>query len=463
MTIKTRLIVSAAITIGLTIALIILLIIQAGRFAENAHTDTVARELTRGISELVILTNDYLTYQYPRIEEQWHTKYDAIKRLSSIEFPSQAALLSDLDLLKHQFLQIKKYHEELTFLEEQNASQRKMAPYISVIYRFSTHINQTAQKILLQAFQLSNASQEKVFAIQQRNNMVVLVFLALMLIIVAINIRSTFRRIHYPFEELAERARRIRDGDFTSGFEHDTRNSVIHYDDEIGTLALAFNNMTQELISSLEKLKTENAERKKTEAELKISEKKYRSLVEFAQEGIWVIDKDSYTIFANPSMSRMLGYDVGEMEGKHLFSFMDEGGIEKAKQNLESRKRGITEQHDFEFLRKDGQRIIATMETAPIIDENGNYDGAIAGVLDITKRVDAENALRKMNIELDKRVQDRTGQLNAIVKSMSGREVRMAELKTVITRLRTQLKEAGMTPIANDPLLDLNEERQPFK
>jgi len=35
---------------------------------------------------------------------------------------------------------------------------------------------------------------------------------------------------------------------------------------------------------------------------------------------------------------------------------------------------------------------------------------------------------------------------------MAGREVRMAELKGVIRKLRAQLEAVGLTPVADDPL-----------
>jgi len=134
-------------------------------------------------------------------------------------------------------------------------------------------------------------------------------------------------------------------------------------------------------------------ERRKPQQELEQSEKKYRQLVETINEGIWAIDKDSNTTFVNPRMAEMLGYTIEEMIGKHLFAFMDERGVEIAKYNLERRQQGIKEQHDFEFLRKDGMLIYAILETSPIIDDKGDYAGAIAGVQDITDRRKTEQAL----------------------------------------------------------------------
>jgi PAS domain S-box-containing protein len=124
------------------------------------------------------------------------------------------------------------------------------------------------------------------------------------------------------------------------------------------------------------------------------SEAKYRLLIESLQEGIWMIDKKACISFVNQRMAQMLGYNVEEMQGKHLFSFMDERGKEIATQNLERRKQGISEQHDFELLRKDGSRIYTSMATSPILDEAGNYAGALASVTDITERRQIEEELR---------------------------------------------------------------------
>lgn len=54
--------------------------------------------------------------------------------------------------------------------------------------------------------------------------------------------------------------------------------------------------------------------------------------------------------------------------------------------------------------------------------------------------------------ELEEAVEDRTSELQILVNSMAGREVRMAELKGVIKRLRKQLIVAGLKPVADDPL-----------
>ncbi len=150
---------------------------------------------------------------------------------------------------------------------------------------------------------------------------------------------------------------------------------------------------------------------KRIQEELRMSEKKYRDLVENLQEGIWVIGKDGVTTFVNPPMAEMLGYTVEEMLGKHLFSFMDEQGVEACTRNLERREQGVREQHDFVFLRKNGSKVFTTLATSPVFTENGEYSGAIAGIVDITWRVNAETALKEAHDRLERRVEERTTEL----------------------------------------------------
>jgi len=141
-------------------------------------------------------------------------------------------------------------------------------------------------------------------------------------------------------------------------------------------------------------------ERKRFEEQLRESEKKYRRLVELAQEGILAVDAQADTIYINPRMAEMLGYTVEEMIGRSVFSFLDEKGVSIVKQNIELRKQGLRNQYDLEFFRKDGQRIYASVEASAITDDNGHHLGSLAMVADITQRKLAEQALAEKNLQL---------------------------------------------------------------
>jgi PAS domain S-box-containing protein len=136
------------------------------------------------------------------------------------------------------------------------------------------------------------------------------------------------------------------------------------------------------------------------EKKLREGEKKYRELVELVQEGIWAIDAEANTTFVNPLMAAMLEYTVDEMQGKHLFDFMDEEGVNIAQRKLKRREEGVKENHPFELLTKSGRRIYTKMETVPINNDEGSYVGALACVSDITEKRESERRLQEQQAEL---------------------------------------------------------------
>lgn len=124
------------------------------------------------------------------------------------------------------------------------------------------------------------------------------------------------------------------------------------------------------------------------------SKERFRQIVETAQEGIWMIDKDSRTSFVNDRMAEMLGYSRDEMIGKHLFDFMDEEGKTISERNLQRRRDGIAEDHEFKLLTKDGRVVWTLMSTSPVTN-NGEYEGALAMVMDITERKKAADEIKR--------------------------------------------------------------------
>ncbi|MEO8146394.1 MAG: PAS domain S-box protein [Bacteroidia bacterium] len=122
------------------------------------------------------------------------------------------------------------------------------------------------------------------------------------------------------------------------------------------------------------------------------SELRYRQIVETAQEGIWLIDENSKTTFANKKMCEILEYTEQEMLGKENFYFMDEAGRKEGSIALERRKNGIGEIMELRYITKSGKHIWTNVSANPVFDDDGNYKGALAMVSDITEKKNLEKA-----------------------------------------------------------------------
>ena len=160
-------------------------------------------------------------------------------------------------------------------------------------------------------------------------------------------------------------------------------------------------NVDRDLVATVDSMiRLRSAENSHVENDL------YRQLVDNIHQGIWAVDKDGYTTFMNDRMTTMLMTTTVSGLGRHMFDFMDERGIEVCKRNMERREQGICEDHEFELIRADGSRIYTIMQTSPVTNPEGDYIGALAGVLDITDRVMAENADRKKAVAQFKQLLD---------------------------------------------------------
>ncbi len=145
--------------------------------------------------------------------------------------------------------------------------------------------------------------------------------------------------------------------------------------------------------------------------QLRESEERHRRLVETANEGIWVVDAEARTTFVNSRMAEMLGYRPEEMVGKKAFEFMGENGEAQVRANLDRRRTGIRETLEVRLLRKDGSLLWALASTTPLQEKNGSFSGALGMLTDISKRKRAEEEISKLNVELERRVRERTLQL----------------------------------------------------
>jgi PAS domain S-box-containing protein len=140
---------------------------------------------------------------------------------------------------------------------------------------------------------------------------------------------------------------------------------------------------------------------RKVQDALMKSETQYRQLVELAQEGVWALDNEYCTAFVNPRMAQMLGYAESEMVGRSIFEFVDKKDIEQTKQLLGQSKHGVKGHFEYEFTRKDGSRVYASIAASAINDDEENRLGTLALVADVTEDKRMQKELKQEHFRLE--------------------------------------------------------------
>ena len=133
--------------------------------------------------------------------------------------------------------------------------------------------------------------------------------------------------------------------------------------------------------------------RRAAEQALRESEARYRLMVETAEEGVWLFDAEDRISLANAKMTRMLGYEDGEMLGGRIEDFVHPSEVSDARGVVERCRKDGGGRHDFRLRRKDGEWVWSILSMSPMRYDD-EHKGTLAMVTDITERKRSELALR---------------------------------------------------------------------
>lgn len=87
---------------------------------------------------------------------------------------------------------------------------------------------------------------------------------------------------------------------------------------------------------------------------LQESEELFRTIVTNADEGIWILDAEMVTAFANQRFAAMLGFTVEELIGRPGRAYFDDEGRKAAQKSFDRRKLGHSHAREITLVRKDG-------------------------------------------------------------------------------------------------------------
>ncbi len=142
------------------------------------------------------------------------------------------------------------------------------------------------------------------------------------------------------------------------------------------------------------------AERREAENKVAQLERRKQWILNSAGEGIYGLDLEGRVTFINPTAARLLGYEVGELQGEFLHESVHHTRVDGQPYAGDDcpicssyRDGQVCEVEDELFWRKDGQSIPVEYVSTPALDENGEVVGAVVTFKDITQRKKAEKDL----------------------------------------------------------------------
>ena len=135
--------------------------------------------------------------------------------------------------------------------------------------------------------------------------------------------------------------------------------------------------------------------RHSVEQELATSEELHRLLLNASQEGIAIMDRKNFITEVSDISVKLFGFEKKEkIIGRSFFDFIPKPNHKKVSEILfKTIDDGITQNVEFEFVKKDGTVFPAEVSTSLIREPEGQPDGFIAAIRDISHRKKIEKQL----------------------------------------------------------------------
>lgn len=132
--------------------------------------------------------------------------------------------------------------------------------------------------------------------------------------------------------------------------------------------------------------------------QIRLSEEKFRDLVETTSDWIWELDQENRYSYSSPRVESVIGYKPEEIIGRKPFEFMLDKEAKKFAKAINDIKKTAAPIVEFKhiFKHKNGREVVLESNGVPYFDEDGGIAGYRGVDRDITMRSRMEEKLRHM-------------------------------------------------------------------
>ena len=162
------------------------------------------------------------------------------------------------------------------------------------------------------------------------------------------------------------------------------------------------------------KLEMQNEELRRTHQDLETSRNRYADLYDFAPMGYVTVGTKGLIEEANLTCAILLGVERGVLIGRRLSGFISETSQDVyylfLKKIFESE---IVGRCELEFIGDAGEKFFGQIEGIAVADDDGAFGQCRIALSNVTELRETTNLLQKMHDEMEKRIEERTAELQA--------------------------------------------------
>jgi PAS domain S-box-containing protein len=117
---------------------------------------------------------------------------------------------------------------------------------------------------------------------------------------------------------------------------------------------------------------------------LSATEQTLRSVLGSSVEGVWIIEPNGKTVFANARMAELLEVKFAELVGDPVDAVLDPAVFRTIRSHIGERPAGLREEYELPFTRRDGRVRWLRMAVVPSYDVRGSFNASIMLCADVT-------------------------------------------------------------------------------